>query len=204
LPDPPLSASAWAVLGLLSFPGERTGYEVKIWADTSLRFFYWSPALSQVYRELKRLEDVGYASSHVQAQDEVRSKRLYRITESGREALTTWARRSPESPPVLKHGVLLRVWLGHLVGHDELRRILREHVEWAQGMVLDSAKREQIAHDAGQWPYPQLALRWSTRYFEAERDLAGNLLQDLDQLEAAEATDPAAAVPAAPSAESSQ
>ncbi|MFI8792971.1 hypothetical protein [Streptomyces sp. NPDC055105] len=51
-----LPPTAWAVLGLLSFPGERTGYELKKWADASLRFFYWSPAISQIYAELRRLE----------------------------------------------------------------------------------------------------------------------------------------------------
>ncbi len=30
---------------LLSFPGERTGHELKKWADASLRFFHWSPVL---------------------------------------------------------------------------------------------------------------------------------------------------------------
>ncbi|MCP3818723.1 hypothetical protein NLX86_11540 [Streptomyces sp. A3M-1-3] len=51
------------MLGLLSFPGARTGYELKKWADASLRFFYWSPAISQIYAELRRLETLGYATS---------------------------------------------------------------------------------------------------------------------------------------------
>jgi len=51
-----LPATGYAVLGLLSFGRELTGYELKQWADGSLRFFYWSPAVSQIYSELKRLE----------------------------------------------------------------------------------------------------------------------------------------------------
>jgi DNA-binding PadR family transcriptional regulator len=177
-----LSASAWAVLGLLSFPGERTGYEIKAWADRSLRFFYWSPALSQVYRELKQLESLGLVSSSVQAQDEVRNKRLYRITPAGVDALTIWARTSPESPPVLKHPVVLRLWLGHLTGDDDLRRVIGDHLGWAETMMAEAAKRERIAKELGEWPYPQLALRWSARYFAAERELAKGMLADLDEL----------------------
>lgn len=182
--DSEISASAWAVLGVLSFPGERTGYEIKAWADRSVRFFYSSPALSQVYRELKRLEDAGYVVSRVEAGETERGKRLYRITDVGRDALTAWARRAPQSPPVLKHGVLLRVWLGHLLSVADLEQILQQHVEWAQGMVADAAKRERVAGETDSWRYPQLALRWSTRYFAAERDLAQALLADLHELAA--------------------
>jgi DNA-binding PadR family transcriptional regulator len=179
----PLPLTAWIVLGVLSFPGERSGYEIKSWADRSLRFFYWSPALSQVYRELRRLEEVGYVSSTLAPQDELRNKRLYRITGSGRAALTAWAGRTPDSPPVIKHGVMLRVWLGHLLGDDELRGVLTDHIEWAEAMALEAAERERSAHGQGAWPYAELALRWSWRFYESEARLARELLGDLEELE---------------------
>jgi DNA-binding PadR family transcriptional regulator len=179
-----LPATAWAVLGVLSFPGERSGYEVKTWADRSLRFFYWSPALSQIYRELRRLEELGYATSREAPQDGLRQKRLYRITDAGREAVAEWAAAAPAGPPVLKHGVLLRVWLGHLLGPDRLRAVLTEHAESADQLSRQAATHEQSANRAQLWPYPELALRWSTRYYEAERDLALRLLEDLDEVAA--------------------
>src|ERR1039458_7715997 len=80
-------ATGWAVLGLLSFGRELTGYDLKKWADHSLRFFYWSPAISQIYSELKRLERLGYVTSRTVAQDELRNKRVYAISEEGRMAL---------------------------------------------------------------------------------------------------------------------
>src|ERR1700736_6640886 len=83
-------ATGWAVLGLLSFGRELTGYDLKKWADHSLRFFYWSPAISQIYSELKRLERLGYVTSRTVAQDELRNKRVYAITAEGTEALTEW------------------------------------------------------------------------------------------------------------------
>ena len=58
-----LPATAWAVLGLLSFGRDLTGYDLKKWADSSLRFFYWSPAISQIYGELRRLESLGYVET---------------------------------------------------------------------------------------------------------------------------------------------
>ena len=37
---PAIPATAWAVLGLLSFERELSGYDIKQWADSILRFFY--------------------------------------------------------------------------------------------------------------------------------------------------------------------
>jgi DNA-binding PadR family transcriptional regulator len=185
-PEAELSQTAWAVLGVLSFPGDRSGYEVKSWVDRSLRFFYWSPALSQIYRELKKLESVGYVSSYLAPQDELRNKRLYRITDAGRDAVTNWAASSPTTAPVLKHGVLLRVWLGHLLGTEQLRTVLAEHIDYAERMRAEAAELEASAHRQKLWPYPQLALRWSTRYYESEAELARRLLKDLDEMDARE------------------
>ncbi|MFE2284256.1 PadR family transcriptional regulator [Streptomyces sp. NPDC059443] len=188
-----LPPTAWAVLGLLSFPGERTGYELKKWADSSLRFFYWSPAISQIYAELRRLEELGYAASVRSGPEEARAKRRYAITPAGREALAGWARDSAEAgPPVLKHGLLLRIWLGHLAEPELLRRMVTEHLERTTGEL--AAVREAMAHAAGEadWAFPTLALRWSERQHLAELELARALLADLADLPApADLPDPA-------------
>ncbi|MCY0936378.1 PadR family transcriptional regulator [Streptomyces sp. H34-S4] len=176
-----LPPTAWAVLGLLSFPGERTGYELKKWADSSLRFFYWSPAISQIYAELRRLEELGYAASVRSGPEESRAKRRYGITPAGREALAGWASDVAEAgPPVLKHGLLLRVWLGHLAEPDRLQAMVTEHLERTTE-ELDSV-REAMAHAATEpdWAFPVLALRWSERQHLAELELTRALLADLE------------------------
>ena len=85
-----------------------SGYDLKKWADWSLRFFYWAPSYSQIYGELAKLETLGYATSRVVSTDDVRGKRLYRITPEGEAAVTEWADEAPVEPAVLKHGVMLR------------------------------------------------------------------------------------------------
>ncbi|MFJ1865567.1 PadR family transcriptional regulator [Streptomyces sp. NPDC088097] len=177
-----LPPTAWAVLGLLSFPGERTGYELKKWADSSLRFFYWSPAISQIYAELRRLEELGYAASTRSGPEEARAKRRYVITDAGREALAGWAGDTAEAgPPVLKHGLLLRIWLGHLSEPRELRAMVTEHLERTRDEL--AAVREAMEHaaDVREWAFPTLALRWSERQHLAELELAEALLADLEQ-----------------------
>ncbi|WP_409239526.1 helix-turn-helix transcriptional regulator [Streptomyces sp. PA5.6] len=183
-----LPPTAWAVLGLLSFPGERTGYELKKWADASLRFFYWSPAISQIYAELRRLEALGYATSRRSGPDAPRTKRAYAITDAGRAALSAWADAGRDvGPPVLKHPLLLRVWLGHLTAPDRLRDLVAEHIartgdELAE--VRDALARAEGADGARAWSHPQVALRWSERRLEAEVGLAEAMLADLSELAA--------------------
>ncbi|MFF2505439.1 helix-turn-helix transcriptional regulator [Streptomyces sp. NPDC058067] len=181
---PALPATSWAVLGLLSFGEELSGYDLKKWSDWSLRFFYWSPSFSQIYSELKRLEQAGYATSRMVAQETgTRDKRVYRITEEGMEAVRTWAREAPVDPPVLKHGPMLRLWLGHLLEIQQMREVLARHREFAETMRQRAEEDMEGAKANEAWSYPTLTLKWAERYYASERDLAEAMLADIEELE---------------------
>ncbi|WP_189389095.1 PadR family transcriptional regulator [Streptomyces sp. SDr-06] len=195
-PGPPaqLPPTAWAVLGLLSFPGERTGYELKKWADASLRFFYWAPAVSQIYAELRRLEGLGYVTSRPSGPEEPRPTRRYAISEAGRSALAGWA-DSPGAagPAVLKHPLVLRVWLGHLAAPQRLRALVGDHLVRTEAeltRVRAALARAEDAEGTDGWAYPRIALRWSERRELAELELARAMLADLDVLAAPRGGDP--------------
>ncbi|MBS2534755.1 PadR family transcriptional regulator [Catenulispora sp. NF23] len=198
--DPKLPATSWAVLGMLSFEQELSGYDIKKWADWSLKLFYWSPSFSQIYSELKRLEKHGYVTSRTVMQDDVRGKRVYAITDTGREAVRNWSRTAPVEAPVLKHGVLLRVWLGHLTEPERLHEIVAEHRDNSERRRAEAAVDADAAHGETAWAYPELALKWAERYHAAERDLAEQMLRDLDELAASgRATEPVPLPPDSPS-----
>ncbi len=55
-----LPVTAYALLGLLTFGDELTGYELKQRADNTLRFYWVAPAMSQIYTELTRLTEHEY------------------------------------------------------------------------------------------------------------------------------------------------
>ena len=175
-----LPSTSWALLGLLSFGRELTGYDLKKWADSILRHFYGSPAMSVIYTELKRLEELGFVSAHDVPTDEVRHKRVYAITPEGREVLARWVRSSPVETPSLKHGVAFRVWLGDLVEPERLTEIVEEHRSRTEG-VLEELRRMEEATDPG-LVYPRLLIRWSRRYYENERAAADQLLRELSVL----------------------
>ena len=60
-----IPVTGYAILGLLTFGDELTGYEIKQRADITLRFYWVSPAMSQIYTELRRLltERLGYEAA---------------------------------------------------------------------------------------------------------------------------------------------
>lgn len=169
---------------MLAFEEELSGYELKKWADWSIKFFYWSPSFSQVYTELKKLEKHGFVTSRVQHDNGVRGRRLYKITESGTAAVRKWSNEAPIDPPILKHGVMLRIWLGHLNKPERLKEILREHIEYAEKMERRAAADAVGADKEPAWAYSQIVLKWSERYYAAERELAEQLIADIDKADA--------------------
>jgi hypothetical protein len=59
----------------------------------------------------------------------------------------------------------------------------------AEGMLADVTRSEHsseagFADEDPARVYPQLVIRWGERYYRSERDLAQQMLEDLDQLAA--------------------
>jgi DNA-binding PadR family transcriptional regulator len=182
---PNLAATSWALLGMLSYEHELSGYDIRKWIDWSMRFFYGSPAYSQIYSELKKLEKLGLVTSRVENTGGTRNRRLYKITDEGLDAVTRWANEAPVDPPTLKHGPLLRVTLGHLTNPARLKAALQQHVAYADEMHRKAAKDARWAGADPSWAYARVALRWAERYYANERELALKTIKELDEAEAA-------------------
>src|SRR3982074_2822533 len=128
-----LASTSWALLGMMSYEEEVSGYDLKKWIDWSVDLYYWSPSYSQIYTELKKLGGLGRGTSRVERDEGTRSRRLYKITPAGMDAVTEWTNEAPVDPPVLKHSVLLRITFGHLSNPARLKELLAEHVAYAEG-----------------------------------------------------------------------
>lgn len=168
---------------MLSYETELSGYDIRKWIDWSMRYYYGSPAFSQIYSELKKLEKLGLLTSRVDATGP-RNRRLYLITESGMDAVTKWAREAPVEPPSLRHPALLRVTMGHLSDPATLKRTLHDHIAYIDQMQRDAAKDARWAAADPSWAYAKIALEWAERYYASERELTLRLIKDLDEAEA--------------------
>jgi DNA-binding PadR family transcriptional regulator len=176
-----IPVTGYAILGLLTFGDELTGYELKQRADVTLRFYWVSPAMSQIYTELRRLTDHGLVAARAR-QDGGREVTSYAITETGQTALRGWMEGTPAGFPVLKHTVLLRLLVGHATEPEQTSRMLREYVEeLAQASEELAGVREMLrgADRPGEpFRFPSLVADWGLDYFaaetrHAERALAG-------------------------------
>ncbi|WP_052442308.1 PadR family transcriptional regulator [Streptacidiphilus neutrinimicus] len=167
-----LPTTSWAVLGLLSFGRELTGYELKKWAEQTLAHFYWSPSSSDVYRELFRLEAAGYVAVDT-LPGELGARRRYRLTPSGEDALRGWVARAPLP-------AAFRLWLGHLQDPARLRESLRAARAVADKLRAHAEADALSLSDSPELSYAAHALRLAARAHAAERDRLDAALADLD------------------------
>ena len=166
-----LPVTAYALLGLLTFGDELTGYELKQRADNTLRFYWVAPAMSQIYTELSRLTDRGLLEP-VTSQGEGRRTTAYRITPAGSAALEEWIGDSRAGFPTLKHTVLLRLLIGHASHPERMRELLEEYVDELAAALRDlrEVRRSLRGADEPGQPffYPSVVADWGLDYFAAE------------------------------------
>jgi DNA-binding PadR family transcriptional regulator len=166
-----LPVTSYALLGLLTFGDELTGYELKQRADNTLRFYWVAPAMSQIYSELGRLAAHGLVESAT-TQGLARRTTRYRITPAGETALRAWMAEEPVGFPVLKHPVLLRLLVGHAGDPARIRAMLEEYVGQLADALRDlHAVRESLrgADAPGEaFYYPSVVADWGLDYFAAE------------------------------------
>ncbi len=170
-PGPVLPVTAFALLGLLTFGDELTGYELKQRADNTLRFYWVAPAMSQIYSELTRLTEHGYVEPATSEGDGRRTT-TYRITAAGESALHGWIGEAPVGFPTLKHTVLLRLLIGHASEPERMREMLEEYVAELADVRRDLREvRDSLrgADGPGQpFHYPSVVADWGLDYYAAE------------------------------------
>ena len=175
-----LPNTSYAVLGMLSFGDELSGYQLKKRAD-NLRFFYWSPAHSQIYAELRRLERLGYVTHREVRQVRRPDKRVYRITEAGVDAFESWMNEGTVEPVSLKHSVVLRLFFGHAAEPERLREVLSDYAEQVSEVIEDLRGISEEISDSDQFFYPAVVAEWGIGYYEAERRAALRAIERLDE-----------------------
>ena len=178
-----LSTTSFALLGLLVFDeetveGGMTGYEVKQRADRTLRFYWASPAMSQIYTELERLDRHGYVTS-TEVPDGKRTTRRFVITPAGRTALDDWLRTSSTEFPVLKHPIALRLMMGSLMGRDEVRAMLDDYLDQLVERRAELAAVREMLGDRDDVLHPALVAGWGLAYFDSETEIVKRLRKEL-------------------------
>lgn len=97
------SPATFALLGLLA-TRSWTGYELTQQVGRSTRYT-WPTSESHLYREQKRLAELGWVDVEEEQVGE-RTRKRYAITDEGREALREWLTTRPEEPQLHIEGIL--------------------------------------------------------------------------------------------------
>jgi DNA-binding PadR family transcriptional regulator len=180
---PTLSTTSYALLGLLVLDPESsddgmTGYELKQRADRTLRFYWTSPAMSQIYTELDRLDEHDYVSS-TEVKEGKRTTRRFTITPAGRKALSGWLVESDAELPVLKHPIAMRLMLGSLMGPEAVESMLTTYVERLAERRQELQDVRDRLGDIEQLRFPAHVADWGLAFYDNEADIVDRLRKDL-------------------------
>lgn len=159
------STTTYGLLGMLA-SRPWTGYELTQQVRRSLRFV-WPTSAGHLYREQRRLVELGWASVEQEPAGR-RSRKRYAITPEGREALAGWLATAPDEPHFQVEGVL-RAFYGDSGQPEDLVRSLRttaaaaremrgELVSFVEEYVSEGGPLEMLEAGTG-WPDDRRSFR---------------------------------------------
>lgn len=158
----------YALLGFLSTEG-ASGYVIAREFSESMGWF-WHASHSQIYPELRRLEEEGLVWSHPPAGDGGRTKRVYEISESGRAELKKWLAEDVDYPPSRDPERTKLIYLDEMPV-ETIRRHLERHRSHHERLL--EVYREQL-RQVDSRTHPRLRKRLAARPTE-EHELVGGL-----------------------------
>ncbi len=123
----------YAVLAAL-LEGEASGYELAKAFDVSLANF-WPATPQQLYRELERLAQDGLIEARVVQQERRPNKRMFTLTEAGREDLSSFAVTPPRRPTAVRDELLVKIQALDAGDPEAARALIEERRTWARGKL---------------------------------------------------------------------
>ena len=148
----------YGMLGLLAFWGPLSGYDIKRLFDHTLAPM-WGAAHSQIYKELKRMKDLGWVEMEREEQEARPDRKVYSITEKGQAALRKWQGQAPEVFQI-RDELLLKVMFGSMAPPADLARNLRASIQEHEMRLLSYRQNalfipgQGTMHDHNKRPNP--------------------------------------------------
>ena len=155
------TAVTWVVLGLVALK-PRSGYEIKSSVDRSIRHF-WAASYGQIYPELRRLEEEGWIAGEDDPRGG-RSRRVYRITPTGKAALSGWF-AGRETRIEMRDESLLRLFFADTMTVEYGLGLLRARREGYRQM-LEYLRSLDDGSGQPDPPFVDLVYRWGLDYCE--------------------------------------
>jgi PadR family transcriptional regulator AphA len=163
-----------AILGFLDYQ-PMTGYDLKKFMGQSVAHF-WSATQSHIYKALEKLEQAGFAESHIVPQEGKPNRKEYRITKAGRAELRRWL-AAPLPPAPVREAWMIQLFFGHPLSNEQIAGLLKTRKE-TLGRVLDELHIAQAGLKGRKTDGPpgiqrkialwQLTLDYGVNYYQSE------------------------------------
>ncbi len=146
-----MSSIRYAILSLLARE-PLSGYDIKQHMNNRLGPF-WKVGSNQVYPELSKMESEGWVKLQGVEQTTYRpARKVYEITEAGREALMKWTVQPLELEHSVRDDFLLKVYNSWLVEPEEMVKqiegIKKQHEERLAAYLNKAAELTQLHEKA--------------------------------------------------------
>ncbi|MGL5316394.1 MAG: PadR family transcriptional regulator [Peptostreptococcaceae bacterium] len=110
-----------AILGFLDSRGQMSGYDITTEFKEREIGEFWSAKHSQIYPELKKLLDEKLIEYHIEIQGTKLEKKIYSITEKGRNELRHWLTKSDMELITPKDDFMLKAYFINSVSKEEAK-----------------------------------------------------------------------------------
>lgn len=112
----------YAILGIVN-KEPASGYDIAKTFNESLVQF-WNAKHSQIYPELKKLNDEGLITYETCISGQVLERKVYSITEEGKRSLIDWISKNEVIEPTPKDRFRLRVFFSNMLDSDTYKDLL--------------------------------------------------------------------------------
>ncbi len=171
------------LLGLLTIE-PMSGYDLGLTIRASVGYF-WNESYGQIYPNLKKLAKDGFVTCKTERQKGKPDRRIYSITEKGRERLREWLAVPPQ-PEIPRNELLLKLFFGQQVSTQILIGYVEHMAEEHRALLelLERAEREEI--DKNQHypdaPYWRMAAHFGQMEMRAHLRWAQETLAELKKI----------------------
>jgi PadR family transcriptional regulator AphA len=174
-----LTTTTWSILGMLTF-AEMSGYDLLKGVEKSIGYFF-SPAKSHVYTELRKLVSVGYATERYVRQKDRPDKRLYKITSAGTKALREWLAREDDEPETMSSELTLKVFFGAEMDEETLLTKMKAYREDCAASLQEFKELEKLIADKDDVFFPYMTLRCGIAHARASVRWADDTIKLIEE-----------------------
>ncbi|MFD4830501.1 PadR family transcriptional regulator [Streptomyces uncialis] len=144
----------YVLLGLLA-RRPYSGYDLRKWLETEGQFVWAKAHHSQIYRKLGQMETEGWVRYEVDAREGRPDAKVYRLTESGHDALMSWV-RTPYEPSARLQDIdfTARFSVSAPLDRDMAIGMLRTELDFRRAQIAKNRNRDRTLHYED--PLPEL------------------------------------------------